>query len=96
MEVVFRNVYRTPDLVYLVDLNVPLLLLLQALDPLIVVNALAGSNFLEHILDSRHHTLKTAEVDVGSVLQLGEDLIGVFLNLVLDVHLATLLILLLA
>ena len=92
MEVVFRNVYRTPDLVYLVDLNVPLLLLLQALDPLIVVNALAGSNFLEHILDSRHHTLKTAEVDVGSVLQLGEDLIGVFLNLVLDVHLSSLLV----
>ena len=89
MEVVFRNVYRTPDLVYLVDLNVPLLLLLQALDPLVVVNVLASGNSLEHVLDSRHHSLKTAEVDVGTVLELGENLVGVFLDLVLDVHLSS-------
>jgi hypothetical protein len=67
----------------------PLLGLLQALDPLFVVKALLLGNSLEHVLDSRHHTLETAEVDVRSVLKLVENLIGVFLNLVLNVHLST-------
>jgi hypothetical protein len=70
----------------------PLLLLLESLDPLVVVKSLLGGNSLEHVLDSRHHTLKTAEVHVSTVLELGEDLISVFLNLVLDVHLSSALV----
>merc|ERR1719183_2487385 len=73
----------------LVDLDVPLLGLLQALDPFIVINILLLGNSLQHILDSGHHSLQTAEVDVRTILQLLKDLIGVLLDLVLDVHLAT-------
>mmetsp|Transcript_18598 Transcript_18598/g.34436 ORF Transcript_18598/g.34436 Transcript_18598/m.34436 type:complete len:354 (-) Transcript_18598:9-1070(-) len=73
----------------------PPLGLLQALEPLIVVKALGLGNTLKHVLDAGHHSLETAEVDVGTILELGEDLIGVLLNLVLDVHLASLLVLLL-
>mmetsp|Transcript_1215 Transcript_1215/g.880 ORF Transcript_1215/g.880 Transcript_1215/m.880 type:complete len:346 (-) Transcript_1215:11-1048(-) len=73
----------------------PLLGLLESLEPFVVVDALFGSNSLKHVSDSRHHSLKTAEVDVSTVAELVEDLVGVFLNLVLDVHLATLLVLLL-
>jgi hypothetical protein len=78
----------------LVDLNVPLLGLLESLEPLVVVKSLGSSNSLEHILDTRHHTLKTTEVDVGTTGKLLEDLIGVFLNLILDVHLSSGLVLL--
>mmetsp|Transcript_19891 Transcript_19891/g.30728 ORF Transcript_19891/g.30728 Transcript_19891/m.30728 type:complete len:338 (+) Transcript_19891:241-1254(+) len=67
----------------------PLSLLLKTLDPGIVFKALGGSNSLEHILDSRHHTLKTTEINVGTVLKLLEDFVSVFLDLVLDVHLST-------
>jgi len=74
----------------LVDFDVPLLGLLQALEPSIEVKSLLLGNSLEHVLDARHHTLKTTEVDVGSVLELGKNLISVFLNLVLDVHLSSL------
>jgi hypothetical protein len=74
----------------LVDFNVPLLLLLESLEPFIVVDVLACGNSLEHILDSRHHSLKTTEVDVGTVFELGENFISVFLDLVLDVHLSSL------
>ena len=74
----------------LVDFDVPLLGLLQALEPFIIVNILLCGNTLEHILDTRHHSLKSTEVDVGSIFQLGEDLIGIFFNLVLDVHLSSL------
>jgi len=73
---------------------VPLLLLLQTLEPFVVVKSLIGSNSLEHVLDSWHHSLQTAEVDVSTVVELGKDLISVFLNLVLDVHLSSLLVLL--
>mmetsp|Transcript_21509 Transcript_21509/g.32028 ORF Transcript_21509/g.32028 Transcript_21509/m.32028 type:complete len:348 (+) Transcript_21509:155-1198(+) len=73
----------------LVDLNVPLLGLLQTLEPSIVVKSLGFSNSLKHGLDTRHHTLKTTEVDVSTIGKLVKDLIGVFLNLVLDVHLSS-------
>jgi hypothetical protein len=72
----------------------PLLGFLESFEPLIVINVLLCSNSLEHILNSRHHSLETTEVDVCSVAKLVENLIGVFLYLVLDVHLSTLLVLL--
>lgn len=43
-------------------------------------------------MDSRHHSLETAEVNVGSVAELVKDLVGVFLDLVLDVHLSAVLV----
>ena len=55
----------------------PLLVLLEAGLPLVVLNALPLADLLEHILDARHHALQTAEVDVGAVVELGEDLVGV-------------------
>lgn len=51
----------------LVHLHMPLVLVLQALHPLLVLDALAGSHSLEHVLDARHHTLQTAEVDVSTL-----------------------------
>ena len=73
----------------------PLLGLLESLDPLIVVNSLLLADTGKHVLDSRHHSLQSAEVHVGTILQLCEDLSGVLLNLVLDVHLSAILVLLL-
>jgi hypothetical protein len=43
-------------------------------------------------LDSGHHALEAAEVNMGTLVQGVENLIGVLLYLVLDVHLATLLV----
>ena len=43
-------------------------------------------------LDSGHHALEAAEVDVSTLVQGVKNLIGVLLYLVLDVHLATLLV----
>ena len=74
----------------------PLLLGLEALEPLIIVELLAFAHTLEHVLNTGHHSLETTEVDVGTVVKLVEDLIGVLLNLVLNVHLSSLLVLLLA
>mmetsp|Transcript_14041 Transcript_14041/g.20423 ORF Transcript_14041/g.20423 Transcript_14041/m.20423 type:complete len:349 (-) Transcript_14041:121-1167(-) len=79
---------------FLVYLNMPLLGLLKSLAPLIVVNILIGTDGLEHILNSRHHSLKTTEVDVGSVVKLLEYLISILSYLILDVHLSTVLVLL--
>jgi len=73
----------------------PLLLGLQSLEPLIIVNALALADALKHVLNTRHHSFETTEVDMGTVVKLVENLVGVLLNLVLDVHLSTVLILLL-
>ena len=70
----------------------PLLLGLEALQPLIIVKTLVFSNLLEHVLDSRHHTLETAEVNVGTIVKLGKDFISILLNLVLNVHLSTTLV----
>mmetsp|Transcript_774 Transcript_774/g.1825 ORF Transcript_774/g.1825 Transcript_774/m.1825 type:complete len:343 (-) Transcript_774:65-1093(-) len=73
----------------------PLLGLLKSLEPLVVRNSLLLTDSLEHVLDSRHHSLKSAEVDVGTGVKLVEDLVGVLLDLILNVHLSSLLVLLL-
>ena len=73
----------------------PLLLGLEALEPLIIGDALALADTLEHVLNTGHHTLETTEVDVSTGVKLGEDLVSVLLNLVLNVHLSTVLVLLL-
>jgi len=70
----------------------PLLGLLESLDPLIVINTLALAHLSKHVLDSRHHSLESTEVHVSTSLKLFEDLIGVLLDLVLDVHLASVLV----
>mmetsp|Transcript_17539 Transcript_17539/g.31714 ORF Transcript_17539/g.31714 Transcript_17539/m.31714 type:complete len:344 (-) Transcript_17539:96-1127(-) len=74
----------------------PLLGLLESLDPLIIINSLVFAHIRKHIKNSRHHTLQTAEIHVCAVLQLGKDLIGILANLVLDVHLSSRLVLLFA
>ena len=71
----------------------PLLGLLKSLDPFIVVNSLGLADGSKHILDSRHHSLKSTEVHVSTRVKLGEDLIRVLLNLILDVHLSSTLVL---
>ena len=65
------------------------LLGLKSLEPFVIVKTLVFGDLLEHVLDSRHHTLKTAEVDVGTLVKLVKDFVSVFFNLVLDVHLST-------
>ena len=47
-------------------------------------------------MDTRHHALEATKVDVGTTVELVEDLVSIFLNLILDVHFATLLVLLFA
>ena len=64
--------------------------LLQFLEPCVVVDVLGLGNSLEHRLDTRHHSLKTTEVNVGTVFELFENFVGVFFDLVLDVHLSSL------
>jgi hypothetical protein len=48
---------------------------------LLEVDALALADSLKHVLDTRHHTLQAAEVDVGTLVEGIEDLVGVLLNL---------------
>mmetsp|Transcript_42874 Transcript_42874/g.130419 ORF Transcript_42874/g.130419 Transcript_42874/m.130419 type:complete len:611 (+) Transcript_42874:1500-3332(+) len=68
----------------------PLLCLLESLEPCVVIQSLLLGNALEHILNTRHHTLEPTEVDVRPGLELPEHLVSVLLDLVLDVHLAPL------
>merc|ERR1719384_359807 len=79
----------------LVDLHAPLLGLLEPLEPRVVVDPLGLAHALEHVLDAGHHPLEAAEVNDGAVVELVEHLVGVLLDLVLDVHLAALLVVLL-
>ena len=81
---------------HLVHLDVELVVLLEALVEFLPVETLILRHALEHVKDSRQHTLKSTEVDVRTVLEEVEHLLGVLLDLVLDVHLATILVLLLA
>jgi len=75
---------------------VPLAGLLELVKLLIPVHALGLSNTLEHVKNTRHHTLETAEVHVGTLVkQHAEHLIRVLLHLVLNIHLSTLLVILL-
>merc|ERR1711924_158519 len=80
----------------LVDLDVPLAALLPLLKLLLPVDALRLADALEHVRDARHHALEAAEVHVRAVIHPVEDLRRVLLHLVLDVHLAALLVRLLA
>mmetsp|Transcript_41962 Transcript_41962/g.104771 ORF Transcript_41962/g.104771 Transcript_41962/m.104771 type:complete len:440 (-) Transcript_41962:9-1328(-) len=78
-----------------VDLDVPLLVLLPALEDVLPGLALALSHALEHLQYPRHHALEPAEVHVCALVHPVKDLLGVLLHLVLDVHLAALLVVLL-
>ena len=48
----------------------PLLVLLQTLEPAVVVNALALANLRQHVLNTGHHALQAAEVNVRAAVQL--------------------------
>lgn len=72
----------------LVDLDVPLLVLLELGQLLVPALASPLRHLLKGVLDSRHHPLQTAEVDVRAAVQELEDLVAVLLDLVLNVHLA--------
>merc|ERR1711988_1956713 len=72
----------------LVDLDVPLARLLPLLELLLEVEALLLAHTLQHLGDARHHALEAAEVHVRALVHALEDLVGVLLDLVLDVHLA--------
>ena len=73
----------------------PLLVLFQLRQLLVPALSSLLGHPLERVLDPRHHPLQTTEVDVRSAVQELEDFIAVLLNLVLHVHLATVLVLLL-
>ena len=45
-------------------------------------------------LNAGHHALEAAEIDVGTLVELIEDLVGILLHFVLDVHFTTALVLL--
>mmetsp|Transcript_29335 Transcript_29335/g.39151 ORF Transcript_29335/g.39151 Transcript_29335/m.39151 type:complete len:255 (-) Transcript_29335:583-1347(-) len=79
----------------LINLYMPLLTFLQTLQPLVIIQSLTFSNSFQHLLNSRHHTLQPTEVNVRTIAEFIKDLISVFLDLVLNVHLTTLLVLLL-
>ena len=70
----------------------PLALLLPVLELLGPDNALLGGYLVEHGKNARHHALKSAEVHVCAFVHSVEHLVGVLLHLVLDVHLAALLV----
>jgi hypothetical protein len=71
---------------------VPLALLFPVLQLLSPDDAFLGGYLLEHGENTRHHALKSAEVHVCSFVHSVEHLISVLLDLVLDVHLAALLV----
>lgn len=80
---------------HLVHLNADLVVVLEALIELFPLQSFLTSNALKHLQNARHHALETAEVHDGTILEEIEYLISVLLNLVLDVHLATLAVVLL-
>ena len=57
----------------LVNFDVPLALLLQTLQPLLVVDALFLAHALQHGQDTRHHALQAAEVHVRAAVEQLED-----------------------
>merc|ERR1719235_1991906 len=73
---------------HLVDLDVPLARLLPLRELVLPAEALLLGNALKHLGDAGHHALEAAEVHVRAVVHAVEDLVGVLLHLVLDVHLA--------
>jgi hypothetical protein len=71
---------------------VPLALFFPVLQFLGPDDAFLGRYLLEHGENTGHHALESAEVHVCSFVHSVEHLVGVLLDLVLDVHLATLLV----
>lgn len=67
----------------------PLLVLLELGQLLFPALASLLCHLLKGVLNSRHHPLQTAEVDVRAAIQKLENLIAVLLDLVLDIHFAT-------
>merc|ERR1719387_1330157 len=74
----------------LVHLHTPLASLLQPRNVFVIVEALLLADTLKHVLDARHHALEPAEVHDGAFGEAVEDLVGILFDLVLDVHLSTL------
>merc|ERR1719174_214541 len=74
----------------LVHLHTPLASLLQPRNVFVEVEALLLADTLKHVLDARHHTLEPAEIHDGTFAEAVEDLISILFDLVLDVHLSTL------
>ena len=66
----------------------PLLVLLELRQLLLPALPSLLRHPLEGVLNPRHHSLQTTEVDVSTTIQKLENLIAVLLDLVLDVHLA--------
>mmetsp|Transcript_9288 Transcript_9288/g.14662 ORF Transcript_9288/g.14662 Transcript_9288/m.14662 type:complete len:383 (-) Transcript_9288:62-1210(-) len=73
----------------------PLARLLPGLKSVLPAESLVLGDILHSLQNSRHHTLESAEVDVGAEVHELEDFLSVLLDLVLDVHLAALFVLLL-
>ena len=86
---------RARDL-FLVHLHVPLALFLEAADKFFVVEALLLAHPFQHVKDAWHHAFQAAKVHVRALVEPPENIVRVLLNLVLDVHLATLRVVLLA
>ena len=68
----------------------PLAFLLEAFDIVLEVDALRGAHVFQHPQHAWHHALEAAKVHVRSFVEPIENVIGVLLHLVLDVHLAAL------
>mmetsp|Transcript_13728 Transcript_13728/g.20411 ORF Transcript_13728/g.20411 Transcript_13728/m.20411 type:complete len:228 (-) Transcript_13728:515-1198(-) len=78
------------DPTHLIDFNMPLPCLFKFFQKFFVVHSFLTGHALQHGQNSGHHTLKSAEVNVGPVFELLEDFIGVLFHLVLDIHFASL------
>jgi hypothetical protein len=74
---------------------VPLLVLLELRQLLVPTLPSLLRHLLEGVLNPWHHPFQTAEVDVRATVQELENFIAVLLDLVLNVHLATVPVLLL-
>eukprot|EP00962_Isochrysis_galbana_P059549 scaffold33222_cov129-Isochrysis_galbana.AAC.4 len=70
----------------------PLALGLPLLKLVFPDDALSLRDALEHLGDARHHALQAAKVHVRAIVHAGEDLVRVFGDFVLDVHLAAVLV----
>ena len=75
---------------HLVHFYMPLAFLLEAFDIVLEVDALRGAHVFQHPQHAWHHALEAAKVHERSFVEPIENVIGVLLHLVLDVHLAAL------
>merc|ERR1711918_60371 len=93
----FSKKYTNTDIsnipvTYLVDFNVPLAISLPFCQLILPDKALRGTYSLEHFQNTRHHTLETTEVHMGSLVHTLKNLLRIFLYFVLDIHLTTFLV----